>query len=211
MRVGILLAGVLTFSLLSCRRAAAQFIQPDTAIASSQFTSGFDGLAGNTINGSGLPPAFGPGDPHADYASGNHWTTTGGPPTSEFITWGFTTPQTLGTIYIWNHRSTTPTAANAGYDVTLFDLTLFDAATTPLLTLNDVSLVPDTAIAQAFGFGPIANVSSVRFDIEAVQSSPNFTGLAEVRFSATAIPEPTGLAATTAVVVLLLNRRRRTT
>jgi hypothetical protein len=173
-------------------QAEAGFIQPNAAVASTQFTAGFDGQAVNTINGSGLPPGFGPTNAHAPYASGNHWTTTGGPPTAEFITWSFTTPQVLDTIYIWNHQSTSPPAANSGYDVTLFDLTLFDSLNTVLLTLNDVGLAPDMATAQSFSFGvPIAGVSSVRFDIEAVQSSPSFTGLAEVGFNA--VPEPASL------------------
>lgn len=56
-----------------------------------------------------------------------------------------------------------------------------------------------TAAAQAFFFGSsIAGVSSVRFDIEAVQSSTTFTGLAEVAFSSVstsaAAPEPATLA-----------------
>lgn len=174
--------------------AYCEFIQPDTAVASSEFTASFDGRAVHTIDGSGLPAGFGPSDSHSAYASGNHWTTASGTtPTTQFITWGFATPQILDTIYIWNHQSNAPPANNTGYDVTLFDLTLFDVTNTVLLSLNDVALAPDTAIAQAFSFGgPIAGVSSVRFDVEAVQSSPTFTGLAEVGFNL--IPEPSSLA-----------------
>ena len=190
MRVRLIIAGILAFSLGASAEAAVNLLAPDTAVASSQFSAGFDGLAVNTINGSGLPLGFfGPGDAHAAYASGNHWTTTTAqPPTSQFITWGFTTPKSLDSIVIWNHQSTTPPAANPGYDVTLFDLTLFDSANAPLLTMNDVALAPDTATGQVFGFGGFVNgVSSVRLDIEAVQSSQDFTGLAEVRFG---VPEP---------------------
>lgn len=188
---------VLTLTLSVVNQVEAGLIQPNSAVASTEFTAGFDGRAVNTINGAGLPPGFGPTDAHAAYASGNHWTTTGGPPTAAFITWSFTTPQVLDTIYLWNHQSTLPTAANSGYDVTLFDLTLFDSSNTVLLTWNDVGLAPDTATAQSFSFGgPIAGVSSVRFDVEAVQSSLSFTGLGEVGFNsvgAAAVPEPSSL------------------
>jgi hypothetical protein len=187
------------FVLSASSPSQAVFIQPSSAVASSQFNAGFDAQAVNTINGSGLPSGFGPGSTHAAYASGNHWATDSGTtPTTQFITWGFTTAQTLDTIYIWNHQSTVPPANNPGYDVTLFDLTLFDASFNVLLTLNDVGLAPDTATSQAFSFGgPIANVSSVRFDVEAVQGSPNFTGLAEVGFNtatSVAAPEPSSIA-----------------
>jgi hypothetical protein len=52
-----------------------------------------------------------------------------------------------------------------------------------LALFDDVSLTPDTDAAQAFSFGSVlAGVVSLRFDVEAVQSSPSFTGLAEVLF-----------------------------
>ncbi len=135
----VLLATTLLLSVVSETRAA--FIQPSSAVASSEFTAGFNGQAVNTINGSGLSAGFGPASTHAAYASGNHWATASGTiPTTQFITWGFTTAQTLDTIYIWNHQSTTPPANNTGYDVTLFDLTLFDGSNNVLLTLNDVAV-----------------------------------------------------------------------
>ena len=195
--------------------ARAEFIQPDTATASTEFTGIFDGRAIHTINGSGLPTNFTPADAHADYATANHWVTTGaGAPTNEFIIWGFSTPAALNTIYLWNHRSTLPTAANAGYDVVLFDLTLFNASNEVLLALNDVALAPDLATAQAISFGgTISGVSSVRFDIEATQSSTDYTGLAEVGFNrVTVVPEPsatTALAGAVALVWVGLSRRRR--
>jgi hypothetical protein len=105
---------------------SADLVSPDTAVASSEFTAGFDGLAIHTIDGSGLPPNFTVSDAHAAYFSGNHWTSTGGPPANEFITWGFTIPQTLDAIFIWNHQSSVPPAVNSGYDVTQYDLTVFD-------------------------------------------------------------------------------------
>lgn len=181
----------------AARPGHAAFIQPSSAVGSSEFTAGFNAAAVNTIDGSGLPAGFGPDTVHAAYASGNHWTTaTGTTPLSQFITWGFSAPQTLEAMYVWNHRSTPPPATNSGYDVTLFDLTLFDASDNVLLVLNDQALAPDTATAQTVSFGrPVAGVSRVRFDIEGVQSSTTFTGLAEVGFDAVAAaPEPGSVA-----------------
>lgn len=176
--------------------AGAVLISPDTAIPSTEFTlniNGFDGLAIHTIDGSGLPIGFDQTATHDLYASGNHWTTGPGTlPNEQFITWGFGTPQTLNEVYLWNHQSTVPPSGSSGYDVTVFDLTVFDSNGNPLLVLNDLPLMPDTALSQAFSFGgAIENVSSVRFDVEAVQSSTEFTGLAEVAFNQ--VPEPSGL------------------
>ena len=161
----------------------SSIIQPDTAVASSEYSSSYQ--ATNTIDGSGLSdPLLGSNAIHDPYSYDNHWTSARGTaPRDQLIDWGFNTPQNLDQMYIWNHQSTVGPAANPGYDVTLFDLTLFDAADNILLTLDDVALQPDTNAAQTFSFGQtVANVSRVRFEIEDVQSSTNYTGLAEVGF-----------------------------
>lgn len=171
---------------------ASSIVTPDTATASSDFGSTLSYAAINTINGSGLTAPITPSLAHANYAAGNHWTTDGSSPLDEWIEWGFNTPQTLGTIYIWNHRSNN-IAANPGYEPILFDLTLFDASNNVLLFLNNVALLPDVATAQAITFALTGNVSRVRFDVEQTQSSTTYTGLAEVRFDSTVVstvPEP---------------------
>ena len=197
----ISVSSFLAAGLSGLHSVQAVLVAPDTATASSYFASDpsdFRFAPSNTIDGSGLPGGYGPTDAHADYAfdsgsrTGNHWTTSGqGNPTDEFITWSFNIPQTLDAIHIWNHRSTMPPAGNSEYDVTLFDLTVFDSTSNVLLTFNDMRLTPDTASGQTFSFGSaLAAVSSIRFDIEATQGTPNFTGLAEVAFNTAAIPEP---------------------
>ena len=163
--------------------ADGSFIQPDTAVASSQYSRSYQ--ATNTIDGSGLSdPLLGSNAIHDPYSYDNHWTSARGTaPRDQLIDWGFNTPQNLDEIYIWNHQSNPGIADNPGYEVTLFDLTLFDAADNILLTLDDVALQPDTNAAQTFSFGQtVANVSRVRFEIEDVQSSTTYTGLAEVGF-----------------------------
>jgi len=163
--------------------ATGTFIQPNTAVASSEFSNNYQ--ATYTIDGSGLDP-LGPTGLHAAYSTGNHWTSEAGTgPTDQSIDWGFNSPQTLDAIHLWNHQSTVGPAVNDGYDVTRFDLTLFDAANNELLSLNDIAMQHDLATAQTFSFGQtIANISRVRLDIEDVQSSPTYTGLAEVGFNA---------------------------
>jgi hypothetical protein len=214
-RLGVLAASTCVI-FVAATSAHGGLIQPTSAVASSESNAGFDARAIHTIDGTGLPVGFGPSDSHAAYASGNHWTTAAGTsPTTAFITWGFAAPEVLDTIYIWNHRSNAPPANNPGYDVTVFDLTLLDSSSNVLLVLNDVALAPDTATGQTFSFGgAIAGVSSVRFDVEAVQSSTNFTGLAEVAFNrVTAVPEPSTVAMVSIGVGLFglasLGRRRR--
>ncbi len=202
------LAALLTLIVLAPATAGAALVQPDTASASSAFSGSY--VPQNTINGSGLPAGFTPADAHANYGGGNHWTTSGAAPTDQFITWGFDAPVTLGGIHIWNHRSNV-IAANPGYEPVLFDLTLFDSASNVLLYWDDVALLPDTAVAQTFGFGGlIANVSSVRFDVEATQSSTSYTGLAEVAFSTSAVPVPGAawLLGSALAGVILVTRRR---
>lgn len=186
---------------LASVQAQATLFKPTGAVASSAFNATSYGAV-NTINGSGLSGGgLDTSAAHAAYASGsggNHWTTAAGTqPATQWIDWTFSTPVTMGAAWIWNHQSNGGLASNGGYDVTLFDLTLFDASDTILLSLDNQALLPDTAFAQRIDFGLTSNVSRVRFDIEAVQSSTSYTGLAEVAFDSQsylpgtgAVPEP---------------------
>lgn len=172
--------GIAAAGIMVAHSANAALISPDGATASSQHSGSYD--PGNTIDGSGLPANFTAADAHADYAANNHWTAASGDLLNAWITWTFTTPQSLSAIVIWNHRSNN-IAGNPGYEPTLFDLTILDSGNNTLLSWDDVALAPDTATGQTFSFGgTIAGISSVRFDVEAVQSSTTWTGLAEVAF-----------------------------
>jgi hypothetical protein len=180
-------------SLCACSVASAQWISPDSATANSEFSINY--LAVNTINGSGLPSSFTPDDAHADYAINNHWTIADStPPTDASITWGFDTDQSFGSMAIWNHQSNGGIANDSGYEPTLFDLFIFDENDNLLLSWDDVSIAADTATGQTFSFGSLlSGIRSVQFDVEAVQGSTQFTGLAEVAFSV-AVPEPSSFA-----------------
>lgn len=172
--------GLAATGLLAVQSANAALISPDGATASSQHSGSY--APGFTIDGSGLPANFTAADAHADYSTNNHWTAASGDLLNAFITWTFNTPQSLSAIVIWNHRSNN-IAGNPGYEPTLFDLTVRDAGNNILLAWDDIALAPDTATGQTFGFGgAISGISSVRFDVEAVQSSTTWTGLAEVAF-----------------------------
>lgn len=188
-------------------------IQPDVASPSSIASNSY--RAEFTIDGSGLPTGFTPASVHAAYTTGNHWTTDGTNPLAESILWGFNTAQTLNTIYIWNHQSTAGHAANTGYDVTLYDLTLLDGSGTTIASFNDVALAPDTATGQTFFFGgSYSGIRAVRFAVEGVQSSPTYTGLAEVAFAnVAAVPEPSTYALMIGglgLVAFVAHRRRKT-
>jgi len=187
----ILLALFLAFSF-PCR-AAGDLIQPDSAIASSEFSANFD--IGNVIDGSGLTADFGPTDPHAEYANNNSWTTEANQVLGANATFFFNDAVTIDKFYMWNHPSTLPFAHNSFYEVTVFDLILSDAGGSALLTLNDLAAVGETDIAQVYSFAPVSGVRSVDFIIDQNQgllqgSNPNYTGLAEVAFSS--VPEPSG-------------------
>lgn len=157
-----------------CASAQATIIQPDTAVASSFFSGHY--VPENTINGSGLLGLVTALPSHAGYTGGNHWTTLGGNPLDGWIRWSFASSQILDTIYLWNHQSPNR------YDVTAFSLTFFDAASTQIGTYSS-TLAVDSAAAQAFSFGPLVGVRSVRFDVNGTQGHPTWTGLAEVAFN----------------------------
>jgi hypothetical protein len=182
-----------TIALLAvCASAQAVIIQPTSATASSD--AGAPYVPVNTINGSGLlgPVATLPAHAPYDNSPANHWTSDGSAPLDEWIQWGFAAPQSLDTIYLWNHQSTTGLANNPNYDVTAFSLTFFNAANATIGTYSN-TLAVDSSAAQAFNFGFLAGVSSVRFDINGTQGSTNFTGLAEVAFNTATAPTPTGV------------------
>lgn len=175
-------------------QASAVTLSADTATASSEFSSGY--LAVNTINGTGLSSNTAVGEAHADYAFGNHWTTAQGTdPLDAWISWGFNSGQDVGGIYIWNHRSNV-ISSNGGYEPILFDLEIFDSSNASLALFDDVALGANTAFAQAFNFGQVfSDVTLITFRVEAVESSPSYTGLAEVAFDTAAIAGGTALTA----------------
>jgi hypothetical protein len=194
---------------LTASMASGLFIRPDLIESvSSEFNANY--VAENTLNGSGLPVGFLPSDSHADYAVQNHWTTVSSDPTLAFIEWGFSVPTDLGTIYLWNHRSNV-IAQNSGYDVVQFDLTLYDAANDVIATFLNLPLQPNIATGQAISLGTVySNVSSVLFEVGAVENpASGFTGLAEVAFDTTVIPEPAHLGLTVGLGALSVLYRRR--
>lgn len=185
--------------------ASAQLFQPDSATATSTFSASYD--IGNTIDGSGLPANFTPADAHANYAVNNHWTTASGAlgANNAAASFFFTSPVTIGTFHMWNHRSNV-IAADPGYAVTRFDLRLFDSSNNEIFSLLNQTATPNVAIAQSYLFAPVANVSRVDFRVLANNGSTQYTGLAEVAFEA--VPTP-GALALMGLGGLLAARRRR--
>jgi hypothetical protein len=175
--------------------ASAQLVRPDSATASSTFSGSYD--IGNAIDGSGLPPNFTLDDTHAVYAANNHWTTRNGAIAAGTAnaTFFFNAPQTIAQFHLWNHQSN-GVASNGFYAVTQFDLRFFDADSNLLGEVLDVVAVGGVGVntVQSFGLPTFTNVSSVFFSIDA-NSAPlshtgvNYTGVAEVAFNASPIPE----------------------
>lgn len=191
----------------------AALFQPDSATASSEFDNRYD--IGNTIDASALPSNFTPLSAHGDYQVDNHWTTKANETIGEFADFNFDTPVTIGTFHMWNHRSTTSTiASNDLYEVTLFDLQLFDSNDQQLFELLGVTAVGETAVAQSYGFSPVNGVSRVRFTVRNTQGDQQgigtrYTGLAEVAFEPTnVVPTPSAAALLAPGLALLTSRRR---
>ena len=181
--------------VLATGLASAQLVRPDTATASSTFSGLYD--IGNAIDGSGLPPDFTLNDTHAAYVGNNHWTTSNGAIAAGTAnaSFFFNTPQTIAQFHLWNHQSN-GVASNGFYAVTQFDLRFFDAANNLLGEVLDVVAVGGVGVntVQSFGLPTFNNVSSVFFRIDA-NSAPlthtgvNYTGVAEVAFNASPVPE----------------------
>lgn len=203
MKIALTLVTAAVLALASTA-ASAQLIRPDTAVAGSTFSGSYD--IGNAIDGSGLPAGFTLASTHAIYAANNHWTTANGAIAAGTAnaSFSFNAPQTISQFHLWNHQSN-GVASNGFYAVTQFDLVFFDAANSVLGEVLNVAATGGVGVntVQSFGFPTFTDVSRVLFRIDA-NSAPagfsgvNYTGVAEVAFSAAPIPE-----ATTAGMLLL--------
>lgn len=162
--------------------AHAQLFQPDSAVASSTFSSLYD--IGNTIDGSGLPAVFSFNTPHGNYGTNNHWTTASNPAPPS-ATFSFDEPKTIRQFFLWNHRSNV-IASDPFYAVDRFSLTFFDAAGVEIGSVDDLMAEADVARAQLYSFDAFENVGSVRMDILENNGS-QFWGFAEVAFSPTVL------------------------
>lgn len=188
----------------------AVFFQPDSATAMSEFSSSYD--IGNAIDGSGLPVGFGPTDSHGTYIQNNHWTTQANAINAGTAkaTFNFDNDVTIGTFYMWNHRSD-GVASNGLYAVSLFDLVLKDQNGDVLYSLANVSAVANVATAQSFAFIPVSGVRSVDFTILANGQPTNnsYTGVAEVGFDTEGVPEPATMIGIVAALGFAARRRAR--
>lgn len=192
----------------------AQFFTADSAVAGSEFSSNY--RIANAINGSGLTPGFGLTTPHAVYSSasgGNHWTTlanaiNNGTAWAEF---SFTTAKTVGSFHMWNHQSNGGLASNPDYDVTKFNLKLYDSSNALVFSLLNATAQENITTAQSYAFSPVADVKKVRFEIlaNARPNNDSYTGLGEVLFSSQAVPEPATMAALGLGALAVMRRRRR--
>lgn len=156
------------------------FFQPDSATASSEWSEGFS--IDYAIDGSGLPLDFEPEDFHRPYDFENHWTTEDGDVHGAWAWFHFDSPVELDTFYLWNHQSTSPPAFSENYGITSFDLEFLDSENRRLLELRNLSTTRDRREAQAFTFGSVPDVRSVRLTVRENAGEPRVTGLAEVAF-----------------------------
>jgi|GEM_PF-4756370 len=159
-----------------------QLFQPDSAVASSEFSGSYD--IGNTIDGSGLPAVFSFNTPHGTYVQHNHWTTRSNP-TNPNATFSFDEAKTIRQFFLWNHRSN-GVAADPNYAVKRFSLTFFDDAGAEIGSVQDLSAQQNVARAQLYRFDAFEGVRSVRVDILENYGS-QYWGFAEVAFSETVL------------------------
>ncbi|RMH29206.1 MAG: hypothetical protein D6692_04610 [Planctomycetota bacterium] len=162
--------------------ARGQLFQPDSAVASSEFSGLYD--IGNTIDQSGLPTIWSFNTPHATYVQNNHWTTRANP-TNPNATFFFDEPKTIRQFFLWNHRSN-GIAADPNYAVKRFSLTFFDAFGNEIGSVEDLPAMQNVPRAQLYSFDAFEGVSSVRVDILENYGS-QYWGFAEVAFSPTVL------------------------
>ncbi len=179
MKTQVLLAGVLS-ALGSV--ANGQLFQPDSAVASSEFSGSYD--IGNAIDGSGFPAVFSFMTPHSTYTTNNHWTTRSNPvnPNATFF---FNEEKTIRQFFLWNHRSN-GVASDPNYAVKRFTLTFFDAADQVLAVVEDLPAEQNVSYAQLYAFDVVEGVRSVRINILENYGS-QYRGFAEVAFSPTVL------------------------
>lgn len=159
-----------------------QLFQPDSAVASSEFSGSYD--IGNTIDQSGFPAVWSFNTPHATYVQNNHWTTRSNP-TNPNATFFFDEPKTIRQFFLWNHRSN-GVASDPNYAVKRFTLTFFDADDNELAVVEDLPAEQNVVRAQLYAFDAVENVRSVRVDILENYGS-RYWGFAEVAFSPTVL------------------------
>lgn len=162
--------------------SSAQLFQPDSAVASSEFSGSYD--IGNTIDASGLPVVFSFNTPHATYTQNNHWTTRSNP-TAPNATFSFDEAKTIRQFFLWNHRSN-GVAADPNYAVKRFSLTFFDADGNQIGAVENLAAQQHVARAQLYSFDAMVGVRSVRVDILENYGS-QYWGFAEVAFSETVL------------------------
>lgn len=198
--------------------ALAQEIQPTSAVATS-FYSPDNRSPTTTINGSGLTANATPttlDDPHTNQPNSAMWLNNNDSQTPT-ITWTLDQNYDLTGFHLWNYNEIAGAQAYTLRGVATADVLVSSTDTGE----NFVLVNDDQAFAQASGLNTYtgedyalaaSNVRRVRFNvIDNFPGNPdNYTGLSEIRFVGTPVPEP----ATAGLLLvgglgLALRRRRR--
>jgi hypothetical protein len=224
-RIPIVWTGILAL-LVSSEAVNADLISPTVEGFSSQLVGGFNRQAAHTVDGSGLSGTGDSSSTHGNGANGVAWTTTGtnllggGNDFDPFITFDLGDRYNVDTIRIWNFNESILPAVGPS-SIELF------SSTDNLLFVSQGTIAP--AIASGIVSGPAQDFAVafdarfVRFDILANHDGAIFdgtgtlrgndgrslTGLSEVRFEGSVIPEPSSfLLCVFGLVALTIARRR---
>lgn len=196
---------VFAVAMITAASANAAIITGVTIADFSSERGGFGSFAVNTVNGSGFDEVAGTHSNDGRVAWSSN-TVDGDLDTTPFITFDLGAVYVIDSFSVWNFNQTPNAGINA---VTItYGETLALGSTLTEVTNFSQADGTDSYTGETFsGFTPFS-ARYIKFDATSNYGNSR-SGLAEVRFNETAVPEPSSSLALIGLGAMLAARRRR--